>query len=99
MKHRYVWADTPPSEGGTRIAVMSMQGLYHLTMKQIGAHSITQRHKGKAAGEGKPRGGAVSLCYGAVSVISSGCFPIIRLSSRGLLFPQRWLLLLGNRKQ
>ncbi len=49
MKHRYVWADTPLLRGGIHIAVISMQGLSLLTMRQIGAHSITQLHKGEEA--------------------------------------------------
>ena len=42
MKHRYVWADTPLLRGGTRIAVISMQGLSLLTMIEIEAHRIAQ---------------------------------------------------------
>jgi hypothetical protein len=41
MKHRYVWADTTLLSRGTGIAVVSMQGLYLLTMSERGAHSIT----------------------------------------------------------
>jgi hypothetical protein len=42
MIHRDVWAYTTILEHGTGVAVVSMQGRYSLTMREIGAHRIAQ---------------------------------------------------------
>ena len=49
---------------GTRIARISVQGLYILTMNEIGAYGLRRWQKERAAGEGKLRGG------GNVAVVS-----------------------------
>ena len=76
MKHRYVWADTPLLRGAFTLPLFQCKASL-LTMRQIGAHSIMQWQNGEEARNRKSCDGAVTLCYGAVSVTSSSCFPIM----------------------